>query len=152
KLMEQIRLLDITGEERLLAEEIIGNIDEDGYLRRELHLIVQDLNLTHGLAITDAQAEAVLKKIQRLDPAGIGARCLQECLVSQLEIGDYPQPAREQALKILGEHFQDFSMKHYEDLARKLGSSVEDLRPAVELIQKLNPKPGEGQFTAQQNY
>jgi RNA polymerase sigma-54 factor len=152
KLMDQIRLLDLTPEEELLCEEIIGNIDEDGYLRRELNLIVQDLNLAHSFSITNEQAEAVLKKIQHLDPPGIAARNLQECLVVQLEVGDYSPKLKEQALTILGKHFETFTMKHYEELAKELDLTIDSLKPVIELIQKLNPKPGEGQITQQTNY
>lgn len=152
RLMEQIHLLDLTAEEQLLSEEIIGNIDEDGYLRRELQLIVQDLNLAHNLAISSARSEEVLRKIQCLDPPGIAARNLRECLSIQLEVGDFPAALKEQAMRVLGDFFDDFTMKHFEELAKNLNITVEELKPIIELIQKLDPKPGEGQFSAQQNY
>lgn len=152
KLMDQIHMLDMTPEEELLSEEIIGNIDEDGYLRRDLQLIVQDLNLTHNLAISEATSHEVLKKVQRLDPPGIAARTLCECLVVQLEAGDYPSGLKERALNVLQNHFDDFAMKHYEELAKKLNIEMNELKPVIELIQRLNPKPGEGQFSTQQNY
>jgi RNA polymerase sigma-54 factor len=152
RLMDQIIMLDLTSEEKLLCEEIIGNIDEDGYLRRDLQLIVQDLNLSKGLSLSPERSEEILKMIQKIDPPGIGARTLQECLIAQLEIIEVSSPLIEQALKILREHFEDFTMKHYEELAKKLNITVDQLKPILELIQKLNPKPGEGQFTAQQNY
>lgn len=152
RLLDQLSLLDLNPDEELLGEEIIGNIDEDGYLRRELGLIVQDLNLVHSLAITPDQAERVLGTIHRLDPPGVGARTLQECLVVQMEVGDHPPKLKETALRVLRDHFEDFTMKHYEGLAKSLGIHLDQLRPVIELIQKLNPKPGEGQFTAQQNY
>jgi RNA polymerase sigma-54 factor len=152
KLMDQIHLLDFTPEEELLSEEIIGNIDEDGYLRRDLHLIAQDLVLTHSIPLTDPQAEEVLRKIQRLDPPGIAARNLRECLLVQLDVGDSPSPLKEQACSVLHDFFEDFTMKHYAELAKKLNMTIEQLRPVIELIQRMNPKPGEGQFTAQQNY
>jgi len=152
RLMDQIILLDLTPEERLLCEEIIGNIDEDGYLRRDLHLIVEYLNLAQKLCITDARAEEILRMVQRLDPPGIAARTLQECLITQLEVGQYPAKLKETALRILREFFEDFTMKHYEELAKNLNIHLDELKLVIELIQKLNPKPGEGQFTAQQNY
>ncbi len=152
QLIDQIHLLELGPEEQMLGEEIIGNIDEDGYLRRDVKLIVQDLNLSHGFSLTDAQAEEVLRKIQHLDPPGIAARTLQECLIAQLEAGEYPEKLKDSALKILSEFFDIFSMKHYEALARKLSFTLEDLKPVIELIQKLNPKPGEGYITTQQNY
>jgi len=81
RLLEQFSLLDLDDDEILIGQEIIGNVDEDGYLRRELPTIVQDLNLTHGTAITVEKAELVLKKIQHMDPVGIASRSLQECLL-----------------------------------------------------------------------
>jgi RNA polymerase sigma-54 factor len=152
RLIDQLNLLDLQPEEELLGEEIIGNIDEDGYLRRDVQLILQDLNLSHNLAITPEQAEAVLQKIHRLEPPGIGARTLQECLIVQLEVGEFNPKLKELALKILRDHFEEFSMKHYGELAKALGIHIDQLKPVIELIQKLNPKPGEGQFTPQQNY
>lgn len=152
RLRDQILLLDLTPEEKLLCEEIIGNIDEDGYLRRDLHLIVEDLNLAQQLCIGDQRAEEILRMVQRLDPPGIAARSLQECLIIQLEAGTYPAKLKETALRILREFFEDFTMKHYEELSKKLNIPLDQLKLVIELIQKLNPKPGEGQFTAQQNY
>ncbi len=152
KLLDQIRMLSLTPEEELLSEEIIGNIDEDGYLRRDLQLIAQDLSLTHNIPLSETQAEEVLRKIQRLDPPGIAARNLRECLLVQLDAGSATSPVKEHAHTILQECFEDFTMKHYKDLSKKLGISIEQLKPVIELIQRLNPKPGEGQFTAQQNY
>ncbi len=152
RLHDQIVLLDLTPEEKVLAEEIIGNIDEDGYLRRDLPLIVQDLNLSQNLEITNERAEEVLKLIHRLDPPGIGARSLQECLVVQLELNDCSADLKDKALKILHDYFDDFAMKHYEELSKKLGLDLDRLRPVIEVIQKLNPKPGEGEITTQQNY
>lgn len=152
KLRDQVIFLDLSEEEKILSEEIIGNIDEDGYLRRDLSLIVQDLNLSQNLNISLEQAESVLKKIQKLDPPGIASRNLQECLIVQLEVGDYDPELTELALKILRDYFNDFSMKHYEDLVNNLGITIEKLKSVLELIQKLNPKPGEGQINPQQNY
>ncbi len=152
RLYDQISLLDLREEEKTLAYEIVGNIDEDGYLRRDVSLIVQDLNLSQNLTITCERAEEILRMIQRLDPPGICARTLQECLIVQLEIGEFDPVLKSQALKVLSECFEDFTMKHYEELAKRLEIDLDRLRPVIELIQKLNPKPGEGEFTPHQNY
>ncbi len=152
RLLSQLTLQNLEEENMLLAEEIVGNIDEDGYLRRDLALIVQDLNLGKGLSVSMEKAEQVLGIVQRLDPPGIAARTLQECLLVQLDVGDYLPKVKDRALKVLRDHFDDFTMKHYEDLAKKLSIHVDQLKPVFELIQKLNPKPGEGDFTPQQNY
>ncbi len=152
RLLEQSGLLDLDDEELLTGQEIIGNIDEDGYLRRDLAAIVQDINLTHDTQITLEKAEGVLRKIQRLDPVGIGSRTLQECLIVQLE-ADRADPAlKALALRVLTEFYEDFTMRHFEDLGKKLSIPTEELKKVIELIQHLNPKPGEGEITAQENY
>jgi RNA polymerase sigma-54 factor len=152
KLRDQVGMLTFDEEENLIAEEIIGNIDEDGYLRRPLENIIDDINLSHHTQIGKEKAENVLFQIQRLDPPGIGARNLQECLIAQLEVSDFDEELKELALKMLKNFFEDFTMKHFEDLAKNLNITIEQLKHVNELIHKLNPKPGEGQFTPQQNY
>jgi len=152
RLMEQFNLLDLDDEEILIGQEIIGNIDEDGYLRRDLATIVQDLNLIHNTDIQLDKAEATLKRIQRLDPVGIACRTLQECLIVQLEMSPVEPILRDLALRILRDHYDSFTMKHFEDIVRKMNITLEELKCAVEVIQHLNPKPGEGEFTAHENY
>ncbi len=152
RLLSQFRLLNVDEVDVLLAEEILGNVEQDGYLRRDLALIVQDLNLSYGLNITLQKAEDVVKKVQLLEPAGIAARSLQECLIVQLKAGSYTLPLKELALAILEKHFEDFKLKRYELLCRNLHVGIETLKKVVEIIQHLNPKPGEGEFTAQENY
>jgi RNA polymerase sigma-54 factor len=152
RLLEQFSLLDLDDEEILIGQEIIGNVDEDGYLHRDLATIVQDLNLTHGTAIQIEKAESVLCKIQRLDPVGIASRSLRECLTVQLEVTTLDPDLKALALRILTEFYDDFTMRHFEELAKKLGISMDDLKKVVEAIQHLNPKPGEGEFTQHENY
>lgn len=152
RLLEQFHLLDLSVEEGLLGQEIIGNIDEDGYLRRDLATIVQDLNLTHGLNISLESAETVLKKIQRLDPVGIASRTLQECLIVQLEVSKCDPALKSLALRIMRDMYDDFTMRHFEEISKKLNVTLEDLKRVIWLIQHLNPKPGEGDFTPQENY
>lgn len=152
RLLSQFRLLDVDDADVLLAEEIIGNVDEDGYLRRDLALIVQDLNLSYGLELTLEKAENVLKKIQHLDPPGIAARSLQECLIAQLHTSNHEPALKQLAIRTIEQHFEDFKMKRYEALAEKLGVGMETLKKVVEIIQHLDPKPGEGQFNTQENY
>ncbi len=152
RLLSQFRLLNVDELENLLAEEILGNVEQDGYLRRDLALIVQDLNLTYALNITLEKAEEVVRKIQFLEPPGIAARTLQECLIAQVKAGSHPNALKELALSILEKHFEDFKLKRYELLCRSLHIGMETLKKVVEIIQHLNPKPGEGEFTAQENY
>ncbi len=151
-LQQQFTLLDLDDEEILLGQEIIGNIDEDGYLRRELATIVQDLNLTHGTSISIEKAEQVLRMIQRLDPVGIASRSLQECLTVQLEALQIEPELKALAHRIVTEYYDDFTMRHFEEIAKKLGIALDELKRVLEVIQHLNPKPGEGQFSAQENY
>ena len=152
RLREQFNLLDLDDQEYLIGEEIIGNVDEDGYLRRDLSAIVQDLNLVHGTAITEEKAEKVLEQIQLLDPVGIASRSLQECLIVQLEAMPMDGMIKERSLRILKEFFSEFTMRHFEDLAKKLNITLDDLKVVIETIQHLNPKPGEGEFAQHENY
>jgi RNA polymerase sigma-54 factor len=152
RMLEQFNLLDLDDEEILIGQEIIGNIDEDGYLRRDLGLILQDLNLTHNLKIPQEKGEQVLKKIQRLDPVGIASRTLQECLLVQLEVIPLDPALKALASRVLSEFFEDFTMRHFEELTKKLEIGKDELRQLIEIIQHLNPKPGEGEFTQQENY
>jgi RNA polymerase sigma-54 factor len=152
RLLSQFKMLAVEDDEVLLAEEILGNVDEDGYLRRDLSLIVQDLNLSYGLNLTTEKAETVIQKILLLEPPGIAARSLQECLIAQLNAGAYAHSIRELAIRVLKEYFEDFKLKRYDNLERSLNVSRETLKKIVELIQHLNPKPGEGEFSAQENY
>ncbi|HCV43454.1 MAG TPA: RNA polymerase sigma-54 factor, partial [Bacteroidetes bacterium] len=152
RLLEQLHLLNLDDEEYLLGQEIIGNIDEDGYLHRELSTIVQDMNLTHSLNISLDKAEVVLKKIQRLEPIGIASRNLQECLIVQLEFSNAEPTLKALALRIMKELYEDFTMRHFEDIAKKLNITLDDLKKVIWLVQHLNPKPGEGDFSAQENY
>jgi RNA polymerase sigma-54 factor len=151
-LISQLNLLDLTEEQLILGREIIGDIDEDGYLRRDLSLILHDVEAAFGLRFSLQEAEEILKKIQTLDPPGIGARSLQECLLVQLRAGKYPEETRNLAIDIIERFYEEFTMKHYEEIARKLSVSLEDLKKAIELIQRMNPKPGEGEFTPAENY
>jgi RNA polymerase sigma-54 factor len=152
KLLAQFKLSNGDETDELIAEEIIGNVDEDGYLRRDLALIIQDLNLSFGLDIPLSKAEDVLRRIQLLEPAGIAARSLQECLIAQLKTGSFDHSLRELALKILEHHFDDFKAKRFDELSRNLHIGTETLKKVLDIIQRLNPKPGEGEFSAQENY
>jgi len=152
RLLSQLKMSVADDNDILLVEEILGNVDEDGYLHRELTLIVQDLNLSYGLAITVDKAEQVLQKILLLDPPGIAARNLQECLIAQIHAGKYAHSLKELGIKILTTFFEDFKLKRFDNLEQNLAIGRETLKKVIEIIQHLNPKPGEGEFTAQENY
>ncbi len=143
-LLEQINAIVKDDHEKALAEQLVGSIDEDGYLRRPLAAIVNDLAFSQNISTTTEELEKVLEKIHRLDPPGIGARDLQECLLLQLKRKDKEvHPEVELAMRLLRDYMDDFTKKHYEKLMRSLKVSEEELREAIQLITKLNPKPGE---------
>ncbi len=141
-LYSQIAMLNLPDRYRALAEEIVGSIDEDGYLRVPLEQIARDAGVVYGDEYTLAETEAVLHKIQKLDPAGVAARDLRECLAVQLEVMPNHNPIREVARKIIHDCFEDFVNKRFTALSRHLGTDVQGLKPAIDLIQHLNPKPG----------
>ncbi|MEI8135220.1 MAG: RNA polymerase factor sigma-54 [bacterium] len=141
-LNSQLSLLNLAPRMKVLAEEIIGSLDEDGYLREPLDQIVRDTTIYFGEEYTDAEAERLLKRIQRFDPVGVASRSLQECLLVQLEALHNHTPARELAIEILRDHYEHFVKKNYPILARRLRMEQHDLKPALDLILHLNPKPG----------
>jgi RNA polymerase sigma-54 factor len=134
----------VSGErEQLIAEQIIGSLEDDGYLRRNIESIVNDLAFTVGFETDYAEVEAVLMKVQQLDPAGIGARDLQECLSLQLHrraLGE--DGAHGLAIQLIDTYFDDFSKRHYAALQQKLGVDEVALKQAIAVITRLNPKPG----------
>ena len=152
-LREQLALQDLSGHEEIIAEQIIGSIDEDGYLRRPLESIVDDISFNVGFTPALSDIEAALSRIQRLDPIGIAARDLQECLLVQLRALPPATEGRDVAIRMLSEMYKAFTMKHFDAIQKKLRVASEELREAFDLIRsRLNPKPGEGQFTPRQNY
>lgn len=146
-LLNQLKLLNLTPEQLRLGEEIIGNIDDDGYLKNDLKEILTDLEVFENIKLSYEEAEKVLKIIQHLDPIGIGARDLRECLLIQLEDKDIHPKIKNITKRILTEGFKEFISKKYESLEEKLNISREELKEALNVIQHLNPKPGEGSLT-----
>jgi RNA polymerase sigma-54 factor len=141
-LSEQLHLLELDDVQFLIADTLIGNLDESGYLNRELEAIVDDLAFSANVMTTEAEVEGVLLQIQELDPAGIGARDLQECLLIQINRKQDGDITRFTAKKILEDHFEEFTRKHYDKIAKKLEIEDQDLKEAIDEILKLNPKPG----------
>ncbi len=152
RLMDQLAFLDFDETEQLVAEQIIGSIDEDGYLRRPLESIVDDIMFNHGTMLTEDDVERVLRRIQRLEPVGIAARDLRECLLVQLHNLPERTAGRAVAIAILTKAYKAFTMKHFSQIKKKLDIDDATLKAGFDLIQHLDPKPGEGEFTAQQNY
>ena len=152
-LRDQLALQDLTEQEEIIAEQIIGSIDEDGYLRRPLESIVDDISFNAGFSPALSDVEEALARIQGLDPIGIGARDLQECLLAQLRAMPPDVEGRDVAIRMLSETYKAFTMKHFDAIGKKLRVASEELREAFDLIRsRLDPKPGEGQFTPRQNY
>lgn len=141
-LESQLGLRDLNDKQKILGEYILGNIDEDGYLRRELINIVDDLAFLQNVETTEGELEEVLKIIQDLEPAGVGARTLRECLLLQIEKRDTSQPSLKLAHTILDLYFEEFSKRHYDKIISRLGITEDEIKAAIDEILKLNPKPG----------
>jgi RNA polymerase sigma-54 factor len=141
-LISQLYLLEYDDRLHRIAEQLIGSIDDDGYLRRELPAIVDDLAFSQNITTSVPELEKVLEGIQTLDPPGIGARTLQECLLLQLHRKDQKRPSVSLARKILTRFFEEFSRKHYEKIGRELQIDDAELKSGMQEILKLNPRPG----------
>lgn len=141
-LVEQLAYRNLSEREMQLATYLVGSIDEDGYLRRELDSIADDIAFTVGIETTAGELERLLGVIHDLEPAGIGARNLRECLL--LQMGQLPMntPARRLARRILTDYFDEFVKKHYEKLMARLQVGEEEFRDAIAEIRRLSPKPG----------
>lgn len=140
-LNEQISLHQLNEQDTIIAEYIIGNLDENGYLKRNLQAISDDLLFQQNIDANIDKLQSLLAVIQELDPAGVGAADLQECLRLQLERND-ESPKNKLALSIVNDHFEEFSHKHFDRIQHQLNVSTEELRDAIEEITSLNPKPG----------
>jgi len=151
RLTEQLHLLDLDDTQFTIADIIIGNLDESGYLNRELEAIVDDLAFSANIIVSNEQVEEILELVQDLDPAGIGARDLQECLLIQMRRKQNGDITRYTAKKILENHFEEFTKKHYTQIQKKLEIEEEDLKEAINEIIKLNPKPGGSMKEASKN-
>lgn len=142
KLIEQLHLLDLDDTQFSIADVIIGNLDESGYLNRTVYALVDDLAFSANIYVTEEQVEEVLSLVQELDPAGVGARDLRECLLLQLKRTHSGDITRFTAKKIIEDHFDEFIKKHYDKIQLKLEIEDQDLKEAIDEILKLNPKPG----------
>lgn len=144
ELEEQVGLLDLDEEEKLIADQILGSLDQDGYFRREIEAVVDNIAFNKGV-LTNAEAvESVRKRIQQLDPIGIASRDLRDCLLAQLEAMNADTEGRNHALKMLGDYWELFEKKHFGKLKKKLGIDDEELKAAFDCVKGLDPKPGGG--------
>ena len=141
QLVSQLGLRNISERQQQLANYLIGSLDDDGYLRRKLDVIVDDMAFSLGIETNREELEAALEIIQEFDPPGVGARNLKECLILQLDIKE-ETPEIKTAKRILNEHLDEFGKKHYDKIIAKLEISEDELKCAIDEILKLNPKPG----------
>ncbi|MBL0233863.1 MAG: RNA polymerase factor sigma-54 [Chitinophagaceae bacterium] len=146
QLMNQLGLLKLEPHDQSIAEQIVGSIDEDGYLRRETSAIVDDLAFRQNIISNEPEVESIIKRIQQFDPPGVGARNLRECLLLQL-IRQKDEPGAEDkpldlAIRALTKYFDEFTKKHYEKIQRGLDINDDQLKEMMQLIIRLNPKPG----------
>lgn len=145
-LFEQINLLNLDDLEREIAEQIVYNIDDGGYLSTELEVIAANVSTS------TEKVEEILQEIQHLEPLGIGSRNLRECMLIQLEEKLERNPDAEIAYDIVENHFEDFANKRFSKIQNKYGYSKDEIRRAQNVIERLNPKPGEGLIDPETNY
>jgi RNA polymerase sigma-54 factor len=144
-LKTQLSTYRLDEEEEQIAHFLVGSVDESGYIRRSISDIMDDLAFTQNIYTTEKKIEKVLKIVQQLDPAGVGARNLKECLSIQLHRKN-PSPSIELAQNIIDKAFEQFTKKHYKKLLQKFNITEEQLKEAIQEIERLNPKPG-GSFS-----
>jgi RNA polymerase sigma-54 factor len=152
RLTEHLHLLNFDDTKFVIATTIIGNLDESGYLNREVEALVDDLAFSANVMTSEEEVEEVLMVIQDLDPAGVGARNLQECLLIQINRKQDGDITKYTAKKILEDFFEEFTKKHYTKILKKLEITDEDLKDAIAEIVKLNPKPGGSSKEAARNF
>ncbi|WP_156306710.1 RNA polymerase factor sigma-54 [Sphingobacterium endophyticum] len=142
-LQNQLDLLALSDKDYVVGQQIIGSLDDDGYLRRPLLSLIDDLAFSQNVIVEEEDVEEMLKIVQSFDPAGIGARNLQECLAIQLRKKDQNNPIIQQAMLVVENYLDEFTKKHYDKIEKQLGVNSEELREIVNEILKLNPKPGD---------
>ena len=140
--INQLGLLELDERRFKVAEQIVGSLDDDGYLRRELSSIVDDLAFRQNVATDEKEVESIIKMIQQFDPPGVGARNLQECLLLQLERKLTEEKSVDLAIKVLSKYFEEFTKKHYEKIQRGLNLTDDQIKEVINQIIKLNPRPG----------
>ncbi|OOG75292.1 RNA polymerase factor sigma-54 [Algoriphagus sp. A40] len=142
-LISQLSFLKLDERQKIIGQQLIGSIENDGYIRRDLEAIINDLAFSQNIETDIDEMEEILRKIQNFDPAGIAARNLQECLIIQLERKEHPDdPVVQHALLIIQECFDEFTKKHYSKIQKRLDLDEDQIKDSVNLITRLNPKPG----------
>ncbi len=141
-LIEQLGFKNLSEREMTLAKYMVGSIDDDGYLRRNLSSISDDIAFSLGIETSEEELERILRVIHQLEPVGIGSRNLQECLLLQMNAREELSESEKLARKILTNYFDEFTKKHYEKLMTRLSVGEDEFRDAIEEIVHLSPKPG----------
>lgn len=141
-LVAQLSLNIMADHEFMVAQQILGSLDDDGYLRRPINALVDDLAFSQNINTNESEVEHLLEIIQSFDPAGVGARSLQECLLLQLKRKDVQQKSIKIAIEIVRDYLEEFTKKHYDKLEKSLNISSDELKEAIQEILRLNPKPG----------
>ena len=147
RLKSQIKLQNLSEKEEEIADHLIGSLDDSGYLRRDITSIEDDLAFRKNIIASSKEIEKVLHLIQQMDPAGVGARDLQECLLIQIKRKSGNTLTKKIAIEVLEKHFTAFTKKHYKRILERLEIDAEDLKDAIDEILKLNPKPGNSMNT-----
>ncbi|MGM0648837.1 MAG: RNA polymerase factor sigma-54 [Bacteroidota bacterium] len=141
-LEEQLALFDLDDRQFMIADMIIGNLDDSGYLKRSTDAMVDDFAFTRNMEVEKPEIEEMLNVVQSMDPPGIGARDLRECLYLQLKRKKQDNKSIKHALDIVDRYFEEFTKKHYDKIIKRYGITEEELKAAIEEILQLNPKPG----------
>lgn len=142
ELEQQVALLDLSDEEMLIADQILGSLDEDGYFRREIEAVVDNIAFNHGKLVSAGQVEEVRQKIQELEPVGIASRDLRDCLICQSRLSEDEAKIRDLAVTLLREEWDSFEKKHFDKLKKRLDANDETLKEVFDFIRGLNPRPG----------
>ncbi len=140
--LDQLGMLELDERRFKIAEQIVGSLDDDGYLRRELSSIADDLAFRQNVMTDDKEVEEIIKQIQQFDPPGVAARDLQECLLIQLKRKKSEGIAVGLAIEVMSKYYDEFIKKHYEKIQKGLGLNDDQLKDVIHQIIKLNPKPG----------
>jgi RNA polymerase sigma-54 factor len=151
-LESQLGMKDLDDHQYQVALYLIGNLDDDGYLRRDLGSIVDDIAFSQNITTTEKELKELLKVIQEFDPAGIGARDLQECLLIQLHRKEPKTFVISMAIDVVDKQMDEFSKKHYDKIAKKFDLDEEILKEVVQEILKLNPRPGNSMADGQKSF
>ena len=142
ELEKQVSLLDLDDEELLIADQILGSLDKDGYFRRDIDAVVDNIAFNHGLLVNKNQVERVRKKIQMLEPMGIASKDLRDCLLCQVKQIDGYEKIKDLAVEMLDKEWESFEKKHFEKLKNRLDIDDDKLKRIFDLIKGLNPRPG----------